>query len=130
MKQNLNWSSKIFPPSFTEAGENLSNQSLVPGWSEWLFRITKELRRTLGYYILTHNELSTIMCEFENIISLRTLSYLLEDPDDFSPLNPTATFLWDRSYSNVTDDDSNDANHFRKRLRLRAKLCVKSFDRI
>ncbi|XP_035214048.1 uncharacterized protein LOC118187871 [Stegodyphus dumicola] len=108
--QKIEW--KFIPPTAAWWG----------GWWERLVRVVKELlRRTLGRAVLTYEELETVMCECERVVNSRPLTYLSEDTEDLVPLTP-AMFLTDRSNLDVTDIDTVDTNHLRKRIRFRAKL--------
>ncbi|GBM89270.1 hypothetical protein AVEN_180421-1 [Araneus ventricosus] len=92
------------------------------GFWERLVRTVKELlRRTLGKAIFMYEELLTILCECEKVVNSRPLTYLSEDMQDLTPITP-AMFLFDISTAEVKDLDVRDANHFRKRLRFRAKV--------
>ncbi|XP_035205391.1 uncharacterized protein LOC118180395, partial [Stegodyphus dumicola] len=108
--QKIEW--KFIPPTAAWWG----------GWWERLVRVVKELlRRTLGRAVLTYEELETVMCECERVVNSRPLTYLSEDTEDLVSLTP-AMFLTDRSNLDVTDIDTVDTNHLRKRIRFRAKL--------
>ncbi|GFV28561.1 integrase catalytic domain-containing protein [Trichonephila clavipes] len=91
------------------------------GFWERLVRTMKELfRRTLRKAIFTYEELLTILCECEKVVSSRPLTYLSEDTQDLTPITP-ARFLFEIPTADTKDLDFRDANHFRKRLRFRAK---------
>ncbi|GFX73985.1 uncharacterized protein TNCV_2954681 [Trichonephila clavipes] len=103
---------KFIPPSAAWWG----------GLSESLVRTVKELfRRTLGKAIFTYEELLTILCECEKVVNSRPLTYLSEDMQDLTPITPEM-FLFQIPTADTKDLDVRDANHFRKRLRFRAKL--------
>ncbi|GBO43894.1 hypothetical protein AVEN_203275-1, partial [Araneus ventricosus] len=108
--QRITW--KFIPPT-------------VAWWGcfwERLVRTVKELlRRILGKAIFTYEELLTILCECEKVVNSRPLTYLSEDMQDLTPITP-AMFLFDILTAEVKDLDVRDANHFRKRLRFRAKV--------
>ncbi|GFS47489.1 uncharacterized protein TNCV_1612271 [Trichonephila clavipes] len=92
------------------------------GFWERLVRTVKELlRRTLGKAIFTYEELLAISCECEKVVNSRPLTYLSEDMQDLTPITP-ARFLFEIATADTKDLDARDANHFRKRLRFRAKL--------
>ncbi|GFX38000.1 integrase catalytic domain-containing protein [Trichonephila clavipes] len=92
------------------------------GFWERLVRTVKErLRRTLGKAIFTYEELLTILCECEKVVNSRPLTYLSEDMQDLTPITPTR-FLFEIPTADTKDLDVRDANHFRKRLRFRAKV--------
>ncbi|GFX19597.1 integrase catalytic domain-containing protein [Trichonephila clavipes] len=92
------------------------------GFWERLVRTVKELlRRTLGKAIFTYEELLTILCECEKVVNSRPLTYLSEDMQDLTPITPPR-FLFEIPTADTKDLDVRDANHFRKRLRFRAKV--------
>ncbi|GBO26983.1 hypothetical protein AVEN_148065-1 [Araneus ventricosus] len=108
--QRITW--KFVPPT----------AALWGGFWERLVRTVKDLlRKTLGKAIFTYEELLTILCECEKVVNSRTLTYLSEDMQDLTPITP-AIFLFDILTAEVKDLDVRDANHFRKRLRFRAKV--------
>jgi hypothetical protein len=108
--QRITW--KFIPPTAAWWG----------GFWERLVRTVKELlRRSLGKAIFTYEELVTILCECEKVVNSRPLTYISEDMQDLTPITP-AMFLFDRSTAEVKDLDMRDANHYRKRLRFRAKV--------
>ncbi|GFX70900.1 integrase catalytic domain-containing protein [Trichonephila clavipes] len=107
--QRITW--KFIPPTAAWWG----------GFWESLVRTVKELlRRTLEKAIFTYEELLTILCECEKIVHSRPLTYLTEDMQDLTPITP-ARFLFEIPTADAKDLDFRDANHFRKRLRFRAK---------
>ncbi|GFW18891.1 integrase catalytic domain-containing protein [Trichonephila clavipes] len=92
------------------------------GWWERLVRVIKELlRRTLGKSVLSCEELMTILCDWESIINSRPLTYVSENSEDLIPLT-SSMFLKETSSCDVTDIDSVDSSHLRKRIRYCAKL--------
>ena len=108
--QRINW--KFNPPTAAWWG----------GWWERLVRVVKELlKRTLGRAVLTHEELQTVLCDCESVINSRPLTYLSEDSDDLIPLTP-AMLMKESSTSKVSDIDTVDSNHYRKRIRYRTKI--------
>ncbi|GBO24486.1 hypothetical protein AVEN_198942-1 [Araneus ventricosus] len=108
--QRITW--KFVPPTAAWWG----------GFWERLVRTVKDLlRKTLGKAIFTYEELLTILCECEKVVNSRPLMYLSEDMQDLTPITP-AIFLFDILTAEVKDLDVRDANHFRKRLRFRAKV--------
>ncbi|GFV20490.1 integrase catalytic domain-containing protein [Trichonephila clavipes] len=89
------------------------------GWWKRLVRVIKELlRRTLGKSVLSYEELLTILCDCESIIKSRPLAYVSENSEDLIPLTPSM-FLKETSSCDVTDIDSVDSSHLRKRIRSR-----------
>ncbi|GFV62224.1 integrase catalytic domain-containing protein [Trichonephila clavipes] len=108
--QRITW--KFIPPTAAWRG----------GFWERLVRTVKELlRRTLGKAIFTYKELLTILCKCEKVVNSRPLTYLSEDMQDLTPITP-ARFLFEIPTANTKDLDVRAANHFRKRLRFRAKV--------
>ncbi|GBM87314.1 hypothetical protein AVEN_169950-1 [Araneus ventricosus] len=75
----------------------------------------------LGKSIFTYEELLTILCECEKVVNSRPLTYLSEDMQDCTLITP-AMVLFGRSTAMVKYLEMWDANHFRKRLRFRAKV--------
>ncbi|GFS80105.1 integrase catalytic domain-containing protein [Trichonephila clavipes] len=115
--QRITW--KLIPPTAASWG----------GFWERLVRTVEELiRRTLGKAIFTYEELLTILCECEKVVNSRPLTYLSEDMQDLTPITP-ARFLFEILTADTKDLDVRDANHFRKRLRFRAKV-IEEFKRI
>ncbi|GFX99023.1 integrase catalytic domain-containing protein [Trichonephila clavipes] len=115
--QRITW--KFMPPTAAWWG----------GFWERLMRTVKELlRRTLGgpylrmkpYFSAILRTL-TILCECEKVVNSRPLTYLSEDMQDLTPTKP-ARFLFEIPTADTKDLDVRDANHFRKRLRFRAKV--------
>lgn len=54
------------------------------------------LLRVLGKRSLYYEEVETVLCDVEAVVNSRPLTYISEDPEDFSPLAP-ANFLIDLS---------------------------------
>ncbi|GFW22791.1 transposable element Tcb2 transposase [Trichonephila clavipes] len=110
---------------FNQASFYPSDFSFTAWWGgfwERLVRTVKELlRRTLGKAIFTYEELPIILCECEKVVNSRRLTYLSEDMQDLTPITP-ARFLFEIPTADTKDLDVRDANHFRKRLRFRAKV--------
>ncbi|GBN44193.1 hypothetical protein AVEN_148418-1 [Araneus ventricosus] len=90
-------------------------------WKRLVRTVKHLLSRTLGKAIFTYEEFLTILCECEKVVNSRPLTYISEDMQDLTPITP-AMFLFDISIAEVKDLDVRDANHFRKRLRFRAKV--------
>ncbi|GFW08691.1 integrase catalytic domain-containing protein [Trichonephila clavipes] len=105
--QRITW--KFIPPTAAWLG----------GFWERLVRTVKELlRRTLGKAIFTYEELLTILCKCEKVVNSRPLTYLSEDMQDLTLITPAR---FEIPTADTKDLDVRDANHFRKRLRFRAK---------
>ncbi|GFY39197.1 integrase catalytic domain-containing protein [Trichonephila inaurata madagascariensis] len=77
--------------------------------------------RTLGKAIFMHEELQTILCEYEKVVNSRPLTYLSEDMQDLTRITP-ARFLFEIPTADTKDLDVREANHFRKRLRFRTTV--------
>ncbi|GFV06450.1 integrase catalytic domain-containing protein [Trichonephila clavipes] len=108
--QSITW--KFIPPTAT----------WWEGFWERLVRTVKELlRKTSGKAIFTYEELLTILCECEKVVNSRPLTYLSEDMQDLTAITP-ARFRFEIPTADIKDLDVWDANHFRKRLRFRAKV--------
>ncbi|GFS61792.1 integrase catalytic domain-containing protein [Trichonephila clavipes] len=90
-------------------------------WERLVITVKELLKRTLGKAIFTYEELLTILCECEKFVNSRPLTYLSEDMQDLTPITP-ASFLFEIPTAEIKDLDFQDANHFRKRLRFRAKV--------
>ncbi|GFW75819.1 integrase catalytic domain-containing protein [Trichonephila clavipes] len=108
--QRITW--KFIPPTAAWWG----------AFWERLVRTVKELlRKTLEKAIFTYEELLTILCECERVVNSRPLTYVSEDMQDLTPITPVR-FLFEISTADTKDLDVRDANHFRKRLKFRAKV--------
>jgi len=103
--QRIRW--KFSPPSAAWWG----------GWWERLVQMVKRiLRKNLGRASLDFEELMTILCDCEQLINSRPLTYISEDVRDPTPLCP-AMFLHELPQSGVPDLEEID----RKGLTRRAK---------
>lgn len=108
--QKIRW--KFNPPSAAWWG----------GWWERLIRMVKRiLRKVLGRACLCYEELNTILCDCEQVINSRPLTYVTEDVDDLAPLSP-AMFLQEIRVSDVTDIDIVDNKELNKRAQYKQKL--------
>lgn len=88
------------------------------GWWECLICLIKDLlKRNLGRASLNYEKMSTFLCDCENTINKRPLTYLSEDPNELLPLTP-AHFLHDiqNPACDTIDLDITEGNHFRKRI--------------
>ncbi|GFX70522.1 integrase catalytic domain-containing protein [Trichonephila clavipes] len=107
--QHITW--KFIPPITAGSG----------GFWERLVRTVKELlRRTLGKAMFAYEELLNILSECEKNVNSLPFTYLSEDMQDPTPITPTR-FQFEIPTADTIDLDVRDANHFRKRLRFRAK---------
>ncbi|GFW62211.1 integrase catalytic domain-containing protein [Trichonephila clavipes] len=86
-------------------------------WERFARTVKALLRRALGKAIFTYEELLTFLCEWEEVVNLRPLTYLSEGMQDLTPIT-SARFLFEIPTSDTKDLDVWDANHFRKRLRF------------
>lgn len=92
------------------------------GWWERLVRMIKEiLRKVLGRTSLNYEELNTIMCDCEQVINSRPITYVSEDNKDPSPLTPMM-FLQELPTSGVPDIDNIDARELSKRAKYRQRI--------
>nr|XP_042912440.1 uncharacterized protein LOC122272625 [Parasteatoda tepidariorum] len=88
-------------------------------WWERLVRMVKEiLRKVLGRTSLNYEELNTILCDCEQVINSRPITYVSEDNKDPSPLTPMM-FLQDLPSSGVPDIDNIDSKGLNKRAKYR-----------
>ncbi|XP_071038610.1 uncharacterized protein, partial [Parasteatoda tepidariorum] len=86
------------------------------GWWERLIQLVKRiLRKVLGRAVLSYEELVTVLCDCEQVINSRPLTYVTEDIDDLSPLTPSH-FLQELK-SDVTDLDNVDQVGLNNRLK-------------
>ncbi|XP_015907984.1 uncharacterized protein [Parasteatoda tepidariorum] len=77
-------------------------------WWERLVRMVKEiLRKVLGRTSLNYEELNTILCDCEQVINSRPITYVTEDNKDPSPLTPMM-ILQDLPSYGVPDIDNID----------------------
>lgn len=87
------------------------------GFWERMIRMLKIiLRKVLGKASLSYEELNTVLCDCENVINSRPLTYVSEDINDLAPLTPIM-FLQEIDISNVDDIDILDQETINKRIR-------------
>ncbi|XP_035222185.1 uncharacterized protein LOC118195060 [Stegodyphus dumicola] len=92
------------------------------GWWERLVRMVKEnLRRVLGRTSLNYEELYTILCDCEQVINSRPITYVSEDNQDPSPLTPMM-FLQELPSSGVPDMDYVDSKELNRRAKYRQRI--------
>ncbi|GFS65095.1 integrase catalytic domain-containing protein [Trichonephila clavipes] len=104
--------SKFIPPTAAWWG----------GWWERIVRMIKELlHRVLGKSIVNYEELLTIVCDCESIISARPLTYIHEDPNELLPLSP-AMFIHGTSNCETPDLDQVDRSSLVKHSKYLQKL--------
>lgn len=117
--QGLNWK-KISQDSSSKGIEWNFNPPSAAWWGEWwerLVRSVKELlRRVLGRACLGYQEMTTLLCECEEIIHSRPLTHITEDSTSLAPLTP-AMFLQDISEYGVPDLDRIDTESLERRLK-------------
>ncbi|XP_035205614.1 uncharacterized protein LOC118180658 [Stegodyphus dumicola] len=87
-------------------------------WERMIGLMKNILRKVLGNASLKYEELYTILCDCENILNCRPLTYISEDLE-LEPLTP-AMFFRDLKESGVPDLDIIDAKYLQKR-----EICVK-----
>lgn len=122
--QGINWE-KIKEVSLAQRIQWIFIPPTAAWWGGWWERlvgmIKNILRRVLGKARLRHDELVTVMCEAENIVNLRPLTYLSEDVEDLQPLTPSL-FLHGTRDSSVPDMEDLDSTSINKRYQYRQKL--------
>lgn len=92
------------------------------GWWERLVAMVKQLlRRNLGRRILDYEEMNTILCDCEQVINSRPLTYLTEDPDELIALTPMM-FLNDIRSHEVIDLDMMELTTFNEKYKLRQEI--------
>ncbi|GFU84539.1 integrase catalytic domain-containing protein [Trichonephila clavipes] len=91
----------------------------VPWWGGFWERVIglvkRTLRKTLGRTSLNHEEMYTVLCDYESLINFRPLIYVTDDVKDLKPLTP-AMFLHDIGEIGVPELDQIDENKLNKRL--------------
>ncbi|KAF2890893.1 hypothetical protein ILUMI_15280, partial [Ignelater luminosus] len=93
------------------------------GFWERLIEVLKRLlRKILGRASLNYEELVTLLCECEDIINARPITYQSSDPGDPTALTPSM-FLRDREYAGMPECDTVDRAALCCRVRYRQKLC-------
>jgi hypothetical protein len=90
-------------------------------WERVVGMVKKLLRRILGRASLEYEELQTILCDIEEVINSRPLTYAADEADDLLPLTPN-TFLRDLSCAAVGDFDETEAQSLSRRSQFRLKL--------
>lgn len=92
------------------------------GWWERLIKMIKQiLRKILGQASLNYEELNTVICECEQLMNSRPLTYVSEDTEELTPLTPSM-FLQEIRTSGVPDIDILDHTGFNKRVCYRQIL--------
>ncbi|XP_035233801.1 uncharacterized protein LOC118205619 [Stegodyphus dumicola] len=88
-------------------------------WERMIGLMKNILRKVLGNASLKYEELYTILCDCENILNCRPLTYISEDLE-LEPLTP-AMFFRDLKESGVPDLDIIDAKYLQKRYAYQMK---------
>lgn len=121
--KNLDWDKIIRDTSVTR----IKWKFIPPGspwwggfWERMIGLMKNILRKVLGKASLKYEEVYTILCDCENTINLRPLTYISDD-SELEPLTP-AMFLRDIKESGVIDVDHIDAASLNKRLLYRMKI--------
>lgn len=73
-------------------------------WERMIGVVKSLLRKSLGKASLDYQEMTTVLCECENVINDRPLTYLYDDPNEMRPLTPN-TFLRQLATAETTDFD-------------------------
>ncbi|XP_035223775.1 uncharacterized protein LOC118196434 [Stegodyphus dumicola] len=89
-------------------------------WERMIGLMKNILRKVLGNASLKYEELYTILCDCENILNCRPLTYISEDLE-LEPLTP-AMFFRDLKESGVPDLDIIDAKYLQKRYAYQMKV--------
>jgi len=101
------------------------NPPSAPWWGGFWERIVglvkTLLKRVLGNARLTYEELNTLLCDAEEVINSRPLTYISENVDDLLPLSPSL-FLSEIKSHGVPDLDQIDTASMNKRMRYRQQL--------
>ena len=58
-------------------------------WEAAVKSMKHHLRRVMGYSILTYEEMTTILCQIEQVLNNRLLMALTNNPDDIFALTPS-----------------------------------------
>ncbi|KFM60821.1 hypothetical protein X975_06497, partial [Stegodyphus mimosarum] len=80
------------------------------------------LRRVLGQASLNYEELNTVLCDTESLISSRPLTCLSEDAHDLIALSPSM-FLQENKETGVPGIDNIDATYMRKTHLYLQRIC-------
>lgn len=101
------------------------NPPSAPWWGGWWERIVGLvkllLRKRLGRNLLDYEEMMTVLCDCEQLLNLRPLTYISEDPDELIPLTPMM-FLNEAKGNSVVDLDYIESNGFRKKFQHRQEI--------
>jgi len=83
--------------------------------------VKSQLRKILGRASLNYEELETVLCDVEEVINSRLLTYVSEDSEDLIPLT-VSMFLIDLKTSGVPDIDQMDCKSLNRRIQYRQLL--------
>ncbi|GBN15087.1 hypothetical protein AVEN_19953-1 [Araneus ventricosus] len=98
---------------------NSNLELLHGGWWERLIIIMKDLlKRVLGRAYLSHEEMTTVLCDCEVIINSRPLTYVSENDTDFTSTSPSMFIQYIREWA-VPDLDVADHYSLNKRIKYR-----------
>ncbi len=118
LMEKLNWE-EIATHSEAQRIRWIFNPPSAPWWGGWWERIVglvKELlRKRLGRDILDYEDMITILCDCEQLVNSRPLTYLSEDPNELIPISPMM-FLNESTNSDVVDLDKIESTAFRKKI--------------
>lgn len=124
LMEKLNWEEIV---SHTEVRRIkwIFNPPSAPWWGGWWERIVamikQLLRRNLGRGVLDYEEMSTVLCDCEQLLNLRPLTYLSEDPEELREITPMM-FLNEARSSEVIDLDKIESNAFGERFKHRQEI--------
>ncbi|KAF8763186.1 hypothetical protein HNY73_021391 [Argiope bruennichi] len=106
-KKEIIW--KFIPPS-------------APWWERLIALVKDHQKKVLGRACLSYEEVNTILCDCEDIVNSRPITYVSEH-DDLKPITPSS-FLRERRKNGIPDLDHLELSpeYFRKRRLYRCKL--------
>lgn len=79
------------------------------------------LRKRLGRELLNYEEMTTVLCDCEQLINLRPLTYLSEDPNELIPITPMM-FLNEARSNEVVDLDEIESTSFCGKFKHRQEI--------
>lgn len=124
LMEKLNWTEIV---AQTEARRIrwIFNPPSSPWWGGWWERIVglikQLLRKRLGRDVLDYEDMITVLCDCEQLVNTRPLTYLSEDPNELVPLSPMM-FLNELTNSDVVDLDKIESTAFQKKYAHRQEI--------